>query len=291
MDIREESVAQISDIDFGITLNVGNIPMEHIEKQIGTDKPEVLVLLAHEGSFGFRATLCLNLRSTNVGRVANLFYYNSDEKLLELQSTGLIDKSGMVQLEFSHASSYVILIDEGETLEKLTNQITVTPSKKTLYIGGTKGGTVNLATEFPLLLLDAIASEICNNTIAYTSSNPKVAVVSAKGKVKALKVGKTVITTSITVNGVTSSFQTMITVKKAYIELIMSDDSMNKGETYRFMAKGYGVDTSKIIWRTTKNSIVIINKITGKATAKASGIDYVVAKGGNIEVKVKVVVE
>ncbi|MDD3417309.1 MAG: Ig-like domain-containing protein, partial [Lachnospiraceae bacterium] len=214
-DIPEES--QFSDFDFGVMLNKGNIPMKLIKKQIGTKNQGLLMSLNHEGNFGFRATLCINLSSVNAERFANLLYYNEGKKILEAQSIGLIDKTGKVLLEFSHASDYVILIDQGETLKKMAKQITVSPSKKVLYMSGSKAKTVNLTTKIPQLLQNTIDNGACNYSIKYKSSNPKVATISSKGQVKALSVGNTVITTDITINGVTRSFKTAVVVKKTWI--------------------------------------------------------------------------
>jgi len=65
----------------------------------------------------------------------------------------------------------------------------------------------------------------------------------------------------------------------------------NEEMLYTFTTVGYGVDTDKIRWTTTKKSIVVISKTTGKATAKAAGTDFVVARTGNITIKTKVIVK
>ena len=43
---------------------------------------------------------------------------------------------------------------------------------------------------------------------------------------------------------------------------------MKKGEQYTFQAKGYGLDTAKITWTTSKKAIVVIDKKSGITTAK-----------------------
>jgi hypothetical protein len=215
-DIPEES--QLSDIDFGVMLNKGNIPKELIKKQLGAKKSELLLSLNHEGEFGFHAMLRINMSNVNVGRFANLYYYNPHKKMLELQSAGLINKTGKVLLGFTHASDYVISIDEGDTLKKMAKQITVSPSKKVLYLSGPKEKTVSLVTKMPLLLQQSMENGACDFTITYKSSNPKVASISSKGHVKALTVGNTDITTEINIDGVARSFKTSVIVKKMYIK-------------------------------------------------------------------------
>lgn len=286
-------------INLGVTRNTKAIPAELINGLLGSDDTSADITnyesteqlsLTYEGSFGFTATLGINLGNTNTGKIANLYYYNPVTRKLELQSTGAIDKNGTVQLKFTHASDYVILIDNGETLKKEMDKITVT-SKKTLYTGGTIDKSVILTTNLPKELKTMLANGSCNQRVTYKSSNPKVANVLSKGKVRALKEGKTTITTTVTMNGVARSFKTTITVKKAYIKLNISKGSLKKGQSFTYQAVGYGVDTSKIIWSTTEKSIVIIDKATGKAKAKSAGTDYVIAKVGSVFTKLKVTVK
>ena len=49
--------------------------------------------------------------------------------------------------------------------------------------------------------------------VAYTSSKKSVATVSQTGKVTGVKAGKATITAKVTINGVTKSYKTTITVK------------------------------------------------------------------------------
>ena len=118
--------------------------------------------------------------------------------------------------------------------------------------------------------------------------NPKVATVTASGKITAKKPGKTTITTLVTINGVQRKFQTTITVKKAYIKLIGSANTLKTGDTFTYKAVGYGVKTEDIMYYTSKKSVVVINKKTGKAKAKTKGTDYIIAKAGKVIVKIKV---
>jgi hypothetical protein len=39
---------------------------------------------------------------------------------------------------------------------------------------------------------------------------------------------------------------------------------------------------------TSKKSVVVINKTTGKAKAKTKGTDYIIAKAGKVKVEIKV---
>ena len=67
--------------------------------------------LAYDGEFGFTATLTVNMESKNAGLYANLFYYNEQTGELEFISAGQIDPDGNVELVFTHASDYTIVVD------------------------------------------------------------------------------------------------------------------------------------------------------------------------------------
>lgn len=108
-DITEPS----GDIDFGV--NVGadagkSIPVDVINNVTG-ERYSMNLSLAYDGEFGFTATLTINMESKNAGLYANLFYYNEQTGELEFVSAGQIDADGNVELEFTHASDYTIVVD------------------------------------------------------------------------------------------------------------------------------------------------------------------------------------
>ena len=108
-DITEPS----GDIDFGV--NVGadagkSIPVDVINNVTG-ERYSMNLTLAYDGEFGFTATLTVNMESKNAGLYANLFYYNEQTGELEFISAGQIDAEGNVELEFTHASDYTIVVD------------------------------------------------------------------------------------------------------------------------------------------------------------------------------------
>jgi len=282
--------SQFSDIDLNITLNTDSIPANVLSSVTGTDDSKLQFTLAYEGSFGFTAVIRFPLGNIYNGKIANLFYYNPTTERLELQSIGLINKDGNAELEFTHASDYVIAISDQAMSSDAVEQITVKPDKQTLYYGGAKDKSAKLAVTLPTVIEKAVTDKLCETSFSYESSNPQVASVSSTGLVSAGKAGRTTITTTVTVDGVKKSFQTLITVKKAYIKLTKKTDNLKLGEAFTYHAVGYGVDTQNIIFKTTKKSILVINKKTGAATAKSIGTDYVLASVGDISVKFKVTV-
>ena len=108
-DITEPS----GDIDFGVTVGADagkSIPVDVINGVTG-ERYSMNLSLAYDGELGFIAILTINMNSKNAGLYANLFYYNEQTGKLEFVSAGKIDVDGEVELEFTHASDYTIVID------------------------------------------------------------------------------------------------------------------------------------------------------------------------------------
>ena len=101
------------DIDFDVTVGADagkSIPVDVINNVTG-ERSSMNLTLAYDGEFGFTATLTVNMESKNAGLYANLFYYNEQTGELEFISAGLIDPDGNVELVFTHASDYTIVVD------------------------------------------------------------------------------------------------------------------------------------------------------------------------------------
>ena len=101
------------DIDFDVTVGADagkSIPVDVINNVTG-EHSSLNLTLAYDGEFGFTATLTVNMESKNAGLYANLFYYNEQTGELEFISAGQIDPDGNVELEFTHASDYTIVVD------------------------------------------------------------------------------------------------------------------------------------------------------------------------------------
>lgn len=102
------------DIDFHITagLEAGkNIPAEVINTLTG-ERYAMNITLAYEGEFGFSAVLSIDMQEENAGLYANLFYYNESTGEMEFICANQIAKDGVAELTFTHASDYVIVVDE-----------------------------------------------------------------------------------------------------------------------------------------------------------------------------------
>ncbi len=233
-----------------------------------------------------------------------LYYYNSDSGKLDTlpySSSYMIDSEGYITINLVHCSEYVILPKEADSsvINSLKDQIKVTVAKKTLYIGGTTDSKAEIKLELPstLELVNSLKDKTSGDaigavTVSYKSSNSKIAKVDSKGTITAVGTGTVKITATITLySGKTKVVSFTVKVKKPSIIITGSTSSLTLGGQYTFSAAAYGYDSKDITWTTSKKSVVVINKKTGVATAQSVGTDYVIAKIGDLEVKVKVTVK
>lgn len=113
----EVLATELKDIDLEVKIGTNAVPPSLVSS-IAEGKPVTQLSLTHNGEFGFRADLTLNLGSENSGGTGNLYYYDSSGKLI-FRNAGQIGADGTASLSFSHASDYVIVIDpKAETEEK-----------------------------------------------------------------------------------------------------------------------------------------------------------------------------
>ena len=113
---KEITATDIEDIDFAVAISteensLDTIPVE-VLNQVTGEKSHMEISLAHDGEFGFTAVLSLNLEAKNAGLFANLYYYNPATQAMEFICSDEIAADGTVDLTFTHASDYTIVIDE-----------------------------------------------------------------------------------------------------------------------------------------------------------------------------------
>jgi fibronectin type 3 domain-containing protein/lysophospholipase L1-like esterase len=281
---------KLKDIDLSITKNKNTIPNTVIEKQAGKNKYQTLQL-AHEGDFLFDATLVMAFDKAVTGKIANLFYYNKSTKALELQSVHRVDKEGNADLSFTHASDYIVVFDDKVLFTEENEQIKVTSTAKTIYVGGTTGKTASIKLTVPAVIEEAVDKKLIDEKVTYTSSDAKIATVNSKGIVTSKAKGKVTITTTLKLGDTTKKFKTTITVKDAFLKVIDKTNVMKVGDVYTFAIESGGFKKSDVVFSTTKKSTVNITKTTGRATAVSKGTDYVVVKAGRLSSKIKVVVK
>ncbi|MEG1457814.1 MAG: InlB B-repeat-containing protein [Acetivibrio sp.] len=202
-------------IDLSVKEDSGNIPKEEMEQLLGKNSG-TQISMENKENFGFKATLELSMDKENGKAIANVYSYNKKTKEFTLQTTGKVDENGKVKLTFTRTSDYVIMLDDKvaiteDILEKSKNNV----SKKTLYTQKDKGNTKRIKVTLPRVVREAISNELLSKEkITYTSSNKKIAVVSSKGNVRAVKPGKVTIYAHIKIDGVKTVLKTKVQVKK-----------------------------------------------------------------------------
>jgi len=107
LDIHAPS---LKDINLEVTLDT-NAVAPSVVNAVANGAPTRQISLTHNGDFGFKGKLSINVGDQYAGQFGNLYYYDSNEKLV-FQNAGIIGSDGNVSLEFSHASDYVVVVSE-----------------------------------------------------------------------------------------------------------------------------------------------------------------------------------
>jgi len=292
--------------DVDLTLDVEALSDEEtLSNTLGSTG--LVMSFAYDGVLPAQASVKVyvgNQEGVKAGSKVLLYHYNRETGKLETlpySSNYIVDEAGYVTIQILHCSDYVVLTKEApvEMITSLKNQIMVTPTKKTLYFGGTTQNTTKIEIELPetLELVNDMKDTVSQSakgavTAAYTSNNSKVATVDKNGMITAVGMGKATITTTLTLySGKIKKVKTIIIVKKPYILLNSAIFTIKVGGEFTFTAKANGVNVEEIEWSTTEKSILVIDKNTGKAIAKSKGKDYVIAKVGDVVKKIRAIVE
>lgn len=168
-----------------------------------------------------------------------------------------------------------------QTVFGVKKDLGISVSKSTIYTGGN-------TTKTSQVKLSGVAESAY--TVSYKSSKPSVASVNSKGKVTAKKKGSAKITATIKIGTTTKTLSKTIKVKKAYLKFSKKKTSLKAKKSYKYKVKGYGIKASSVRFKSSKSSVLKINKKTGKATAKKKGTAKITAsyKKAKVTVKVKV---
>lgn len=173
MDVSE---AQLFDIDLGVTRNTSVIP-EDVVNSIRGENNNISIELAHNGAFGFGATLTIAFDEEEIGKFANLFYYNEETGKLEYMESTQVGEDKKAVLTFVHASAYTIVLsnevmDESAlayTTDTSLNQIqesTQVEITQEQTTKDTKGGMIAI-----WILLGIIGVVVIGGTTIYIERN------------------------------------------------------------------------------------------------------------------------
>ncbi len=113
---KDVTAGNIADIDMAVTVGTDEYPLKLIPlailNTVTGEKSHVEINLAHNGDFGFKAVLTINLEAKNAGLYANLYYYDAQKKAMEFICADQIAADGSAELTFTHASDYTVVIDK-----------------------------------------------------------------------------------------------------------------------------------------------------------------------------------
>lgn len=181
----------------------------------------------------------------------------------------------------AHVMTFSAIGTNNQTVFGVKKSVGLSAPKSTIYTGGNKDKTVQLK-------LNGVAES--TYTVSYKSSKPSVASVSKKGKVTAKKKGSAKITATVKIGNSTKTVSKTIKVKKAYLKFSKKKTSLKVKKSYKYRVKAYGIKASSVRFKSSKASVLKINKKTGKATAKKKGTAKITAsyKKAKVTVKVKV---
>ena len=113
------------DINLEVVLDTKAVDETVVKELAGNDTARQ-ISLSHDGEFNFKATLTINVGKDFVGKFGNLYYHEGEGKLTFV-SAAKVDENGNVNLDFSHASDYVVVLGEDRSDDENTNQGTTTP--------------------------------------------------------------------------------------------------------------------------------------------------------------------
>ena len=113
------------DINLEVVLDTKAVDETVVKELAGNDTARQ-ISLSHDGEFNFKATLTINVGKDFVGKFGNLYYHEGEGKFTFV-SAAKVDENGNVNLDFSHASDYVVVLGEDRSDDENTNQGTTTP--------------------------------------------------------------------------------------------------------------------------------------------------------------------
>ncbi len=138
---KDIKATNLQDIDLRVIKNTDNIPSSTVQTLAG-DNPCMQITLAHEGNFGFKASLNIGVGSEYTGKYGNLYYHDSAGKMV-FMNAGQIGADGNVSLDFSHASDYLLVMsDQAMSQENVPGSLKPTGTS----INQSGNGNINIPT-------------------------------------------------------------------------------------------------------------------------------------------------
>ena len=103
--------------DLRVSRGYSNIPAKLINELAGV-YPREEFTIEHDGAFGFKTVLDIDLGTANQGKNAHLYYYNEKDYRLETLQTVVVDERGKASFTISDESDLVVIVGPVTETEK-----------------------------------------------------------------------------------------------------------------------------------------------------------------------------
>lgn len=112
-------------IDLGLVAGTSDIPKQKVIA-LADGNETIQLSLNYDGVFGFEGILRLSVGKDYSGKIANLYYYNETTGKFEYYQAVQVKEDGTVDFKFSHASDYVIVLNETD-MSQTTGSVIASP--------------------------------------------------------------------------------------------------------------------------------------------------------------------
>ena len=112
-------------IDLGLVVGTSDIPKQKVTA-LADGNETIQLSLNYDGVFGFEGILRLSIGSEYSGKTANLYYYNETTGKFEYYQAVQVKEDGTVDFKFSHASDYVIVLNDTD-MSQTTGSVIASP--------------------------------------------------------------------------------------------------------------------------------------------------------------------
>lgn len=112
-------------IDLGLVVGTSDIPKQKVTA-LADGNETIQLSLNYDGVFGFEGILRLSVGKEYSGKTANLYYYNETTGKFEYYQAVQVKEDGTVDFKFSHASDYVIVLNDTD-MSQTTGSVIASP--------------------------------------------------------------------------------------------------------------------------------------------------------------------
>ena len=112
-------------IDLGLVVGTSDIPKQKVTA-LADGNETIQLSLNYDGVFGFEGILRLSVGTDHSGKIANLYYYNETTGKFEYYQAAQVKEDGTVDFKFSHASDYVIVLNDTD-MSQTTGSVIASP--------------------------------------------------------------------------------------------------------------------------------------------------------------------